>query len=200
MSPCAAAAAHSRNKRLKQTNLFALSGVVVVEEIRRQNDRLNCADVDAEEKVRILRELAEKKPATEILVDSGIGRTVRRLAKSSAADVAREAGRVYAAWKAEVERREGLRARGPLEVRCDLDTRRRRDRARSAIADVVGAADLATRLEKALFDRCKHVTGGRAYDRGLRRIVRDLKEDSSSLSDLSRKGASVKTYVRERVR
>ena len=174
---------NGKKTALKQASLFRLSGVVVLEEIARQNAALRDPDVADAEKARILRALAAKRPSTEIIASAGIGRTVRRLAGTSD-----EAGRVFRLWKAEVERREAARERGSVDVLCDLEPRRWRGRAKRLFEEAGADGRTAERIEKELFDRGGHLTNG-AYRRGVRKCTFALKrgnDNEEAASDAKR--------------
>ena len=61
--------------RKVQSSLFSLKGVVVVEDLVKAKNLLRDEDVDPERKVKVLRQLGEKQPSTELLETTGIGRT-----------------------------------------------------------------------------------------------------------------------------
>ena len=91
--------------RKVQSSLFSLKGVVVVEDLVRAKKLLKEEHVEEERKVTVLRELGEKRPSTELLESTGIGRTVRKLSKEGEGEVKVEATKVYRSWKDAVERR-----------------------------------------------------------------------------------------------
>ena len=104
--------------RKVQSSLFSLKGVVVVEDLVRAKKLLKEEHVEEERKVTVLRELGEKRPSTELLESTGIGRTVRKLSKEGEGEVKVEATKVYRSWKDAVERRVEL-SHTKIEVRCD---------------------------------------------------------------------------------
>ena len=101
-----------------QSSLHSLKGVVVVEDLVRAKKLLKEEDVEEERKVRVLRELGEKRPSTELLESTGIGRTVRKLSEEGKGEVKREATKVYRSWRDTVEKRVEL-SHTKIEVRCD---------------------------------------------------------------------------------
>ena len=101
-----------------QSSLHSLKGVVVVEDLVRAKKLLKEEDVEEERKVRVLRELGEKRPSTELLESTGIGRTVRKLSEEGEGEVKREATKVYRSWRDTVEKRVEL-SHTKIEVRCD---------------------------------------------------------------------------------
>ena len=104
--------------RKVQSSLFSLKGVVVVEDLVKAKNLLRDEDVDPERKVKVLRQLGEKQPSTELLETTGIGRTVRRLSKEAEGEVKKVATEVYITWKQAVEKRVEL-SHNKIEVACD---------------------------------------------------------------------------------
>ena len=104
--------------RKVQSSLFSLKGVVVVEDLVKAKNLLRDEDVDPERKVKVLRQLGEKQPSTELLETTGIGRTVRRLSKEGEGEVKKVATEVYITWKQAVEKRVEL-SHNKIEVACD---------------------------------------------------------------------------------
>ncbi len=108
--------------------------------------------------------------------------------------VTSEAGRVLRLWKAEVQKREDLRNRGPLEVACDLETTARREEAARRLEEAMAEGEeknhdnedrdtkamqqveLAKRLEKEVFELSGHRMRSK-YDWYLRKARDRLKAD-----------------------
>ena len=152
--------------KLKQASLFSLKGVVVIEELRKQKKLLEDKNLSHSEREDILSSLANKKPSTKLIIETGIGRTVRRLSKES-----ETAKKVYNLWRSEIERRESLKERGPIDVQCDAGTNAWRDKARHMIGDAgVTDANVLQELEKKLFDATGHIINT-TYRRAVRRMV-----------------------------
>ena len=150
----------------KQATLFNLPGVVVIEEIERQNQKLKDLEVENQEKLKILGDLRRKKPSTDIIIKSGIGKTLRKLRKSENKDVSLEADRVFQAWKSEVEKREEIKARGNLKVNYDEDTilfRKKAVKLLSANRD----SKAAKKAEEEIFEEC-----GKLCNAKYRKLVR----------------------------
>ena len=101
-----------------QSSVPSLKGVVVVEDLVRAKKLLKDSEVEEEKKVRVLRQLGEKRPSTELLESTGIGRTVRKLSREGEGEVRSAASKVYRSWKDTVERRVEL-SHTKIEVRCD---------------------------------------------------------------------------------
>ena len=117
-SPQAVLREQKEEPRKVQSSLFSLKGVVVVEDLVKAKNLLRDEDVDPKRKVRVLRQLGEKKPSTELLETTGIGRTVRRLSKEGEGEVKKVATKVYITWKQAVEKRVEL-SHTKIEVACD---------------------------------------------------------------------------------
>lgn len=186
----------------RQRSLFELKGVVKLGELERQHALVQDPHADQAELTAILRAWLNKSPSTAVIQSTGVGRTVRRLSKSSAvnAEVRAAAAEVYNHWRAQVEKRVELQSRGPLEVECDRPTSNWRDKARHLIDQAVNAAghpspDLAVRLEKTVFEACRHVIGHR-YRRCVRKMVLTLRNASTPLS-LSACDAFVRTHLKD---
>jgi hypothetical protein len=142
-----------------------------------------------QEGIRILRELGSKSPSTKIIIDTGIGKTVRKLSKSKSVDpgIAAEARVVYKKWRAAVERRVSLEERGPVDVLCDLPTTTRREKCRSLLKEALGGCSevaesfregIVNKTEKELFDQCKHLVRDE-YRRRTRKLYFALRHDAS---------------------
>ena len=182
----------NRKKRpkLKQASLFSLRGVVVIEELQRQKKQLKDKNLSLDRKEEILRQLAAKKPSTKLIIETGIGRTVRRLSKESEA-----ARKVYDLWRSEVEKRESLKERGPIDVSCDADTNAWRSRAKRMIGDAgVTGADVQSDLEKNLFDATRHLINS-TYRRTVRRMVFACKHQPDLREKLASSASARKDFV-----
>lgn len=152
-----------KRPKLKQASLFSLKGVVVIEELKRQKKQLEDKNLTLQRKEEILLQLASKKPSTKLIIETGIGRTVRRLSKESAA-----AKKVFDLWRSEIEKRESLKERGSIDVSCDAGTNAWRSKARRLIGDA--GVTSANVLEKILFDATGHLINT-TYRRTVRRMV-----------------------------
>ena len=170
----------------KQATLFNLGGVVNIKQIKAQSETLQKEQVDDDEKIRILDQWAKKKPATDVLIEIGIGKTIKQLANSEKTPnkVKKRAKEVYNLWRAAVEKREALKERGPLDVQCDLDTQHWRDKAKRLIRDVIrknpdvssssSSEALIESIERELFHFCDNLIQSR-YRCSVRKIVFALK-------------------------
>ena len=185
-------------KRQRQATLFSLGGVVNLTEVKVQKHKLEDSSVSAPEKLEILAQLGQKKPSTDALIETGIGKTVKKLAKrrdaAADAEVKGAAQKVYELWRREVEKREALKERGPLEVQCDLDTQHWRAKAKRLFRNVVqkddgldpaAAEPILEAVERELFNFCEHLIQSR-YRCSVRKIVFALKGNPDLRSQVFR--------------
>jgi len=192
-----------------QSSLHSLKGVVVVEDLVRAKKLLKDSEVEEEKKVRVLRQLGEKRPSTELLESTGIGRTVKKLSREGEGEVRSAASKVYRSWKDTVERRVEL-SHTKIEVRCDKETESRRSSAvrlvttaltRSLDCSAQRREELAREVEKEVFTACNNLVGSR-YRKLTRKVVFGLRGDSETRDQLvvgGEKAASkiVKIYLRD---
>lgn len=170
----------------KQATLFNLGGVINIREFKAQKVRLEDPDVSHEDKITILGLWSKKKPSTDDIIGTGIGKTVKRLARQpESSRLRKEAERVYSLWRKEVEKREALKERGSLEVQCDLDTQHWRNKAKRLLREVAAKAAQASTateavieaIERELFNFCEHLIQSR-YRCSVRKIVFALKRSA----------------------
>ena len=179
-----------KRPKLKQASLFSLRGVVVIEELQRQKKQLKDKKLSPQRKEEILLQLAAKKPSTKLIIETGIGRTVKRLSKESEA-----AKKVYDLWRSEIEKRESLKERGPIDVSCDAETNAWRSKARRLIGDAgVTDVNVLTGLEKNLFDATGHLINT-TYRRTVRRMVFACKHQEDLRQKLSSSSSARKEFV-----
>jgi len=168
-----------------QRKLSDLSGVVNLDQLETAVIQLQDPDLSEAEKVRVLKSLRHKKPATEIIRSSGIGKTVRRLTEDSntgAAEVRAEALKVYKAWKEVVEDRVEKKAKAKhIEVECDEGTRQARATTVSLMKQAVCKGQsiktfskvtsvILNEIERSLFKSCGNLMN-KSYRRTARKIV-----------------------------
>jgi len=179
-----------KRSKLKQASLFSLKGVVVIEELQRQRKQLQDRNLSLDRKEEILVQLAAKKPSTKLIIETGIGRAVRRLSKESVA-----AKKVYNLWRSEVEKRESLKERGTIDVSCDAGTNDWRSKARRLIGDAgVTDANVLTDLEKNIFDATGHLINT-TYRRTVRRMVFACKHQPDLREKLASSSSARKEFV-----
>ncbi|XP_068249080.1 transcription elongation factor A N-terminal and central domain-containing protein 2-like [Palaemon carinicauda] len=116
--------------RLKQATIESLTGVVIIEVLERAKVVLERSDVSEELKLDTLDTLKRKNPAKDILLKTGIGKTVHKLCKDKNEKIAAEAKEVYLKWKKNILSKIN---RPLLEVQCDLKTQNFRRMARQMI-------------------------------------------------------------------
>lgn len=157
----------------KQRTLNSLKGVVVLEDIDAFVTKLESPEVGNDEKVKILKKLLKKQPSTEIIVDSGIGKVVKKLMlKEQDPEIAKAARQVKIRWQNLIERRVDLKNGEKPEVISDLETRTTRNKAlkffRGKYKEI--PEQTLVNLEKALFNHFRPVIGGK-YRRSARKIA-----------------------------
>jgi len=156
-----------------QRRLKNLRGVVVLEEIKAFVTQLKSSEVGKWEKVKILKKLLGKQPSTEIIVNTGIGKVVKKLTKSSQdPEIAKAARHVKIRWQNLIERRIDLKTGEKPEVISDLQTRTTREKALTLFSEKYPNLSKKTleKLEKALFNRFRPVIGDK-YRRSVRKLT-----------------------------
>jgi hypothetical protein len=157
----------------QQRRLNDLKGVVVLEEIEAASNKLTDSTLSSEEKIEILNKLAAKKPSTEIIISTGIGKVVQKLSKADGQEVAKAAQAVTKTWKALLERRVELSlSQDKPQVKTDLETRTIRDKAVKLLVKAYPSVTLTIleSLEKRLFQHYRPLIGLK-FRRSVRRIV-----------------------------
>ncbi|XP_064089588.1 transcription elongation factor A N-terminal and central domain-containing protein 2-like [Macrobrachium nipponense] len=119
-----------KESRMKQATIESLTGVVIIEVLERAKVVLERSDVTEELKLDTLESLKRKNPAKEILVKTGIGKTVHKLCKDKNEKIAAMAKEVYLKWKENVLSKVN---RPLIEVQCDQKTQNFRRIARQMI-------------------------------------------------------------------
>ncbi len=185
------------SRKLRQASLSSLAGVVVLEDLERDNALLKDASADEYDKVRALRRLTSKRPCLDALCSTGIGRTIRKLATKEEAspEVKEAAKKVYRLWRGELERKDKLRQKSPVEVAWDSDTIEWRQKARDLLGAQFSQGDWPDRLEGELFESNHRLLNG-AYRRCVRRMVFHLKQQSVR-DRLLNKELSARSFVAE---
>jgi len=184
-----------------QQRISDLKGVVSLDKIEDIVHQLKDQTVSDTAKVGLLRSLRAKKPATQLIQSTGIGKIVRQLSQSDVeSKVKSEAAKVYRDWKILVESRVEKKAKAKhIEVACDPDTVRARQTTVSLLRQALlkakkgrtsdGLNDhdkvLTDQIEKCLFKSCGNLLNKR-YRRAGRKIVFDLtyQEEQFALSDI----------------
>ncbi|KAK7079463.1 Transcription elongation factor A N-terminal and central domain-containing protein 2 [Halocaridina rubra] len=119
-----------RSGPMKQATIESLSGVVIIEDLERAKIILGRSDTSVELKVDTLQSLRQKNPAKEVLLKTGIGKTVHKLCKHENEQIAKEATGVYKKWKESVLSKV---SRPLMEVECDQKTKDFRNLARQML-------------------------------------------------------------------
>jgi len=199
----------SDKKHLSQSTLQSLAGVVVIEDFIKAKNSLEDKSETCEKKIEILKQLLNKNPSKEVLIQVGIGKTVRKLRKEVEAGsddklitVAKLSEKVYRKWRNELERKVELK-HNPVRVKCDQET----ERLRSAAVKFILAAlqdsekqsvneekqSLSERLELELFNQSNKLVNS-FYRRLSRKVIFALKSEICRTELLKRK-VSVKDFV-----
>ena len=165
----------------RQRTLFNLKGVVVLEDLESAVEKLNNLEIEKEEKLKILKKLSAKQPSTQIIISTGIGKTIKKLTKSSDSELANAAQLVKSNWKSLVERRVELSLGNKTEVATDLETQTIREKARALFFKSYREVKLETlqNLEKKFFSHFKPCIGVR-----YRRAIRKVASNTSAYLDL----------------
>lgn len=164
-----------------QQKLSELSGVVNLDRLETTVAKLQDETVSESEKIRLLRSLRHKKPATKIIRSSGIGKIVRALKDSpkESEPVRAEALKVYRTWKDLVEDRVEKKIKGKhIEVACDAATKQARATTVSLMKQALNkhrkvspvVSTVLVEIERALFKSCNNLMD-KSYRRGARKMV-----------------------------
>jgi len=203
----------TNKKHLSQSTLQSLAGVVVIEDFVQAKISLEDKSVTSEKKIEILKQLLNKNPSKEVLIQVGIGRTVRKLRKELPDEgesdekqikVAKLSEKVYRKWRHELERKVELK-HNPIRVKCDQET----ERLRSAAVKFILATfedsgseptsnkeeiqSLSESLEVELFN-CSNKLVNTKYRRLSRKVIFALKSENCR-AELLLKEISVKDFV-----
>ncbi|XP_064627436.1 transcription elongation factor A N-terminal and central domain-containing protein 2-like [Lineus longissimus] len=173
----------SKGKGLKQVTIKSLTRVVVVDDIKKIKEILVNKQTSNEDLAKALKELGEKIPSKEIIMETKIGQIVRKLVRHDDEDVAKQAKAIYHKWKNFYAERSKLK---PIEVKYDAKTESLRIKARKHLAIALGVQEthnLVTGIEKEAFNLCKKVSM-HIYNRALRTIILKAKSDNEMKNDI----------------
>jgi len=194
--------------RSRQSTLQSLAGVVVIEDIEEAKQKLESPNETVGKKIEILKKLKNKKPAKEVLLQTGIGKTVRKLGKAPCGEDQSEkllqtlSYEVYRLWRKELERKVEL-TRNKIEVKSDKETETRRSSAESLILSALQRGKtsqeslgvISQELEREVLGRSNNLVGTN-YKRTVRRLVFGLRGDQGLTQDLVSGDLTVRTVVR----
>ena len=178
-------------RSMKQARLHQLGGVVILEDLASANKQLSNPEVLPEEKVSILNNLKNKKPAKEILKSTGIGRTVHRLCKDNNPIVSSAASEIYEFWRTHVLH---ILHRKPIEVESDAETQRGRASAKKMIHLALNNSMIAEEIEIHVFNKCKKIMN-RTYNRLIRKIHFSFKNNEDQRRRVNEMNSDLKEYV-----
>ncbi|KAF6039553.1 TCEANC2 [Bugula neritina] len=177
-------------KELKQTTIFSLKRVVVVEDIKRIKSLLEITDQDSEVIFDQLKLLEQKIPSKEVLLETKLGLTLKKLKKHENVEVAAKASSIYAGWKKHFKDKLDKPC---IEVRYDNATNKCRDTSRRLICDCLSphkeSALLADSIERCIFERTKNTAY--SYRRHIRGIVFTLRYKEHIKQELLNKQLTV---------
>ncbi|XP_003748416.1 transcription elongation factor A N-terminal and central domain-containing protein 2 [Galendromus occidentalis] len=166
----------STRKKFSQKRLRDLKGVVILEDIRKAKSFLTDSASTDELLEKTLRNLAKKIPGRDILLETGIGKSVRKLTKHENLSVQAAAKKVFDLWKDHVIHKAKQQKQ---EVKFDLESQRLRDIARRWFAEALSTTaqdDVVIRLENTIFYSCKRILTA-PYRRSCRQIAHKLRKD-----------------------
>jgi len=170
-----------------QATLFSLPGVVVLEEINKQKALLEDKNTPSTKKASILKELLGKSPSTKIIIDTAIGKAVRKLKKDEDSTVRALAEKVFLKWKALLEKRVDTSA-NRITVKSDEDTERLRESSKKFILASLPSGlssddrtKAACRIEEEVFHQSNRLVHFK-YRRLSRRVVFALKREYQAKS------------------
>lgn len=131
--------------------------------------------------------MEKKSPSTQVLIDTGVGRTVSKLRKCEEESVREAACTVYNKWKLVLERRVELSS-NKIIVKSDLETERLRETSRKFIKGSLPVScnqpEVAQRIEQEIFYSCKRLVNSR-YRRVSRKVVFALKNSENKSKTFS---------------
>lgn len=191
----------SPKKKVRQSTLQSLSGVVVIEELEEAKRVLEDSDKSCESKIKILNKLLVKKPAKEILIKVGIGKTVRKLGKVPDSNIEEEqklkslAYRVYRNWRREIERKVEL-SKKKIEVSFDKESSDSVSSAIRLFLPLLGDRDLCEKVEKELRVASGGLVGSQ-YRRRVREVVFGLRREPQLLQEAKEGTISARQLIQK---
>lgn len=176
--------ANIQNRETKQSTLHSLAGVVVVEDIEKANCVLKSDSETCDRKIEILKTLKGKRPAKEVIIKVGIGKTIRKLSKEDSvnSELRELALEVYENWKQHLERKVELSHNKP-QVQSDKETNRLRSASLKFISGALQGSNstlfpkqrkLAERLEKEILSSSRGLVNA-PYRQLSRKLIFALK-------------------------
>ena len=109
--------------------------MIVVEAILHLKCQLESDNTSVEEKLLALRELKAKNPSKNVLLSTGIGRTVNSLRRHENQDICSLAKDIFRKWKQFITKEESIRP--VIEVQCDNRTTVLRNKAKEFLANAL---------------------------------------------------------------
>jgi len=180
----------------KQSTIYALPNVVVIEDIERMKVKLKHPNQSKTILLQSLKELGKKIPPRHVLQSTKIGHTVSKLRKHEDKEVSKEAKRVYTKWKNHfVEFAE----KPKIEVRCDKKSEDMRLRGKTFLSDALGL-ESQQQLVEAIEREAFHTHGRRVthgYRRSMRNFVMKLKGSEQLRAQVIDGTLTVEEFVKQ---
>jgi hypothetical protein len=166
-----------------------LSGVVIIQDIHKQKKILESSSRSSEDKLSVLEELSGKSPGTQILIETGIGKTVNRLRKDTDTSISIAAEQLYIQWKQLLETRVE-KSQQNIEVKSDLETERLRTSSNRFLQksletnQIRDSKETAALIEKHIYKTSNRLVG-KDYRRLSRKVVFALKREEYKNATIS---------------
>ncbi|XP_029639141.1 transcription elongation factor A N-terminal and central domain-containing protein 2 [Octopus sinensis] len=177
--------ATSSDRRMKQATITSLKRVVTTDEIASIKEKLCVKDQNETVLLECLEILSKKIPSRKIIIESKIGRIVKRLRCHKDTKVRQLAQRVCKEWNNFFKTQNNL---VPVEVKYDLVTTKKRETVKKFIAqsfELESNSKLVCDLESSVFSHCKKLVNNQ-YQKISRKLVFALKSKETQRNLLSR--------------
>lgn len=185
--------------KLKQATISSLKGVVVVEDFIRYKNVLDNPNESDDYKLNALNHLKQKKPAKEIIINTGIGTTLKTLINHPNEDIKNEVKKLCESWDIDAK----TKHQPTIEVKYDnLTLHIRRTSVKFFLKELGGEEEdekLADIVEKEIFHKCKRLIS-KSYRKTVRKIIFVLRHESSENSALKQGKISPTEFVRKYLR
>lgn len=166
----------SPRKRLKQSTIKDLAGVVVLEEIRKQKRRLESRNQDKEIIMSDLKKLSKKQPGIDILKETQIGKPIKKLTRHPDKEISKLASSIHMDWLNHIIH---IKKRKSIEVESDCTTVKTRSKAKEMLSEHFShqGGEKVDEIEGEVFTICGKLLSKR-YKRTIRKIWFKLKEEN----------------------
>jgi len=180
----------------KQTTIYALPNVVVIEDIERLKVKLKHPNQNKTILIRSLKELGKKIPPKHVLLSTKIGRVVNKLKKHDDEEVSKEAKHVYIRWRTHFEQ---FAEKPKIEVKCDKKSEDMRMRGKTFLSDSLGIErehQLVEGIERETFHVHKRLVNP-AYRRSMRNFVFKLKNSDKLRTEVVKGTLTIEEFVKQ---